>query len=513
MGVAVYTLIALIIFVFLLIVLLRIKLSNNYKKSKLVIKNAQKKAEKLKEQKILEANNHIYRKEKERLRKISSRENELRKQENAYSNRVTRLEQKIDNFDKKENRIENLERKLHDKSIFIEKKEKKVDTIIKEQTQKLSDIAGYSKDQALKKLMDEILQKARDSVARRVGEIEQEIIDTAKERGAKILTESMQKIAVDYATDSVVNVVSLPNDEMKGRIIGREGRNIRTFEKETGVDVIVDDTPGAIVLSCFSAVRREIARHAMENLINDGRIHTARIEQVVKKSKQEIDKRIVNYGQKACTKMNVHSLSKNIINLIGKLHYRTSYGQNVLKHSMEVGWIAGMIAAELGLNQKLAKRAGFLHDIGKAMDYELDGTHAILGGNFARKNGENKIIVDAIMAHHEEVEPTNLYCTIVQISDSISGARPGARREMIESYVERLENLEKIANSIEGVKQTYAIQAGRELRVIVNPQKVKEDRCAFIVDDIIRRIENEMQYPGQIKVTVIRENRNSGVAK
>ncbi len=508
-----YTFMGATLLVFALSFFLKVRLSGNYKKAQKTIKDAQKKADNLINQKMREAESSIAKKEKHRLRKLSTREEELRRQENAYNKRISKLDARLETLDKKEENIKSLESNLQEKTKTIEEKTEKVDELVAEQTDKLSQIAGYSKDEALDVLMNNLLEKAREGVARKINDIEQEVKENAKEKSAKILADSVQKLAVDYASDSVVSVITLSSDEMKGRVIGREGRNIRTFEKETGVDVIVDDTPGAIVLSCFSAVRREVASHAMKKLIEDGRIHPARIEEVVKKSKAEIDKRIENYGKKACLKMNVGTIPRNIVNLIGRLHYRTSYGQNVLKHSMEVGWISGMIASELGLNQRLARRAGFLHDIGKAIDYEVEGTHAIIGGNFAKKNGEKQVIVDAIKAHHEEIESTNVYCPIVQAGDSISGARPGARREVLESYVERLDKLEEIASSMDGVKQVFAVQAGRELRVIVNPEKIKEDNCAFLVEDIVGRIEAEMQYPGQIKVTVIRENRMSGIAK
>ena len=508
-----YTLFGAAAFLVVLIVFLKVRLSGNFKKAQLTIKEAQKKADKIMSQKLAEANNVIAKKEKVRLKKIAGREDELRRQEATYNKRLSKLDLRLESLDKKEEGLKKLEDKVQEQSKLADEKEAKIDELILAQNDKLSQISGYTKDEALEVLMANLLTTAREKVARKINDIETEVKDNAKEKSAKILAETVQKLAVDYASDSVVNVITLPSDEMKGRVIGREGRNIRTFEKETGVDVIVDDTPGAIVLSCFSAVRREVASHAMQKLIEDGRIHPARIEEVVAKSKDEIERRIANYGKQACIKMNVGTINKNIINLIGRLHYRTSYGQNVLKHSMEVGWISGMIAAELGLNQRLARRAGFLHDIGKAIDFEVEGTHALIGANFAKKNGEKQTIVDAIKAHHEEVEATNVYCPIVQAADAISGARPGARREVLESYVERLDKLEEIANSIDGVKQTYAVQAGRELRVIVDPEKIQEDNCVFMVEDIVSRIESEMQYPGQIKVTVIRENRMSGVAK
>jgi ribonuclease Y len=300
---------------------------------------------------------------------------------------------------------------------------------------------------------------------------------------------------------------------MKGRIIGREGRNIRTFEKASGVDLIIDDTPEAVVLSCFDPVRREVARLSLERLIVDGRIHPGRIEDIIEKTRKEMEKHLVELGEKACLELNINNVSPNIIKLIGRLNYRTSYGQNVLQHSKESAWICGIIAAELGLDQALARRAGFLHDIGKALDHEFDGSHAALGGSFARKNGESQIIANAIEAHHEEVPAESVYAPLVQAADAISGARPGARREVLESYMKRLEKLEEIANSLEGVHKCYAIQAGRELRIIVDPTTVDDNKSVFMAGDVAKKIEKEMQYPGQIKVTVIRETRHQEVAK
>ncbi len=320
-------------------------------------------------------------------------------------------------------------------------------------------------------------------------------------------------MAVDYVSETTVSVVSLPSDEMKGRIIGREGRNIRTFEKASGVDLIIDDTPEAVVLSCFDPIRREVARLALEKLISDGRIHPGRIEEIISKTNKEMEENLVKLGEKAVLDTNIHNISPNLIKLIGRLKYRTSYGQNILQHSIETAWICGILATELHLDQEIARRAGLLHDIGKAIDHEFDGSHAVLGANVARKNGEGKIIVNAIEAHHEEVEPISVYAVLAQASDAISGARPGARREMLETYMQRLSKLEEIANSIEGVNKSYAIQAGRELRIIVEPAQIEDSQASIIATDIAARIEKEVQYPGQIKVTVIRETRQVAIAK
>jgi len=307
--------------------------------------------------------------------------------------------------------------------------------------------------------------------------------------------------------------VALPDEEMKGRIIGREGRNIRSFEKASGVDLIIDDTPEAVVISAFDPVRREIARLALEKLISDGRIHPGRIEQVIDKTAKEMNENLIQIGEKACMETNIHNISNNLVKLIGRLKYRTSYGQSVLAHSIEAAWVCGILASELGLDQELARRCGFLHDIGKAIDHEYDGSHAKLGASFARKNGESKIVVNAIEAHHEEVEYESIYAVLAQVSDAISGARPGARREMLETYMKRLNKMEEIANSIEGVNKSYAIQAGRELSIIVDPSSITDEKTAYIASDIAEKIEQEMQYPGQIKVMVIRETRQTAVAK
>ncbi|MCD4650980.1 MAG: ribonuclease Y, partial [Candidatus Cloacimonetes bacterium] len=335
----------------------------------------------------------------------------------------------------------------------------------------------------------------------------------ANKEAAGILATAIQRIAVDYVSESTVSVVSLPGDEMKGRIIGREGRNIRAFETACGVDLIIDDTSEAVVLSCFDSVRREIARITLEKLVLDGRIHPGRIEEVAEKTRQEMDENMIKIGEQACMEVNIHNISPNIIKLLGRLQYRTSFGQNVLQHSIECAFVCGIMAAELGLDQNIARRVGFLHDIGKAVDHEFDGSHAFLGASIARKNGESKLVVNAIEAHHEDVEPTSVYAVLVQASDAISGARPGARREMLETYMQRLEKLEEIANMVEGVNKSFAIQAGRELRIIVDPASVTDDKTVYIAADIAEKIEKEMQYPGQIKVVVIRETRQTSIAK
>ena len=362
-------------------------------------------------------------------------------------------------------------------------------------------------------MREELISQARQVAANEARLTIEQIKLDANRKAAEILSTAIQRMAVDYVSETTVSVVSLPSDEMKGRIIGREGRNIRTFEKVSGVDLIIDDTPEAVVLSCFDPVRREVARLALEKLIADGRIHPGRIEEIIAKTTKEMEENLIKLGEKAVLETNIHNISPNLIKVLGRLHYRTSYGQNVLEHSIEAAWICGILAAELGLDQELARRAGLLHDIGKAIDHEFDGSHAIIGANLARKNGEGKIIVNAIEAHHEEVEAISVYAALTQASDAISGARPGARREMLETYMQRLAKLEEIANSIDGVSKSYAIQAGRELRIIVEPSLIDENQTALLATEIADSIEKQVQYPGQIKDTVIRETRQIAMAK
>ena len=433
--------------------------------------------------------------------------------EKHYNDRIANFEKRLANLDRKESNLQDFEKRLQKKDSELTKKESKIDKLIEEQSKKLEQIAGLTKEQAMKILMETIKNEARKRAAKDVRDEIERIKLEANKTATNILATSIQRLSVDYVIESSVSVVTLPDNEMKGRIIGREGRNIRAFENATGIDLIIDDTPEAVVLSGFDPVRREIAKITLEKLVSDGRIHPGRIEQVFEKTKKEMDDNLLEIGKKACIEMNIHNISPNLFKIIGRLKYRTSYGQNILKHSMESGWISGMIAAELGLDQKLARRAGFLHDIGKAVDHEFDGSHAILGANIAKKNGESKIIINAIEAHHEEVEPMSVYAVLVQIADAISGARPGARREMLESYMQRLSKIEEIANNISGVNKSYAIQAGRELRIMVDPLVVSENQTVYIASDIASKIEKEIQYPGQIKVVVIRQTRESAIAK
>ncbi|MDD4310479.1 MAG: ribonuclease Y, partial [Candidatus Cloacimonetes bacterium] len=427
-------------------------------------KEAKRESETARKAAILEAKDEWFKQKRILEEEIKERQKELRIQEKKYNERLGSLDKRLDSLDKKETSLTEQERKLKAKEDELSQKKSELEVVITNQKSKLTEISGLSREEAVARLRVELISQARQVAANDARlTIEQMKLDTSR-KAAEILSTAIQRMAVDHVSETTVSVVSLPSDEMKGRIIGREGRNIRTFEKASGVDLIIDDTPEAVVLSCFDPVRREIARLSLEKLISDGRIHPGRIEEVVAKTTKEMEETLMKIGEKAVLETNIHNISPNLIKVLGRLHYRTSYGQNVLQHSIEAAWICGILAAELGLDQEVARRAGLLHDIGKAIDHEFDGTHAIIGANLARKNGEGKLIVNAIEAHHEEVEALSVYAALAQASDAISGARPGARREMLETYMQRLAKLEEIANSVEGVSKSYAIQAGRELR-------------------------------------------------
>jgi len=476
-------------------------------------KNAKTEAENAKKAALLEAREEWIKQKRLLDEEIKEHQKELRLEEKKYNERLSSLDKRLDSLDKKETALAEQERKLKSKEEELLNKKNEYDAIIAEQKNKLAEIAGLSREEAIARLREELISQARQVAANEARLTIEQIKLDANRKAAEILSTAIQRMAVDYVSETTVSVVSLPSDEMKGRIIGREGRNIRTFEKVSGVDLIIDDTPEAVVLSCFDPVRREVARLALEKLIADGRIHPGRIEEIIAKTTKEMEENLIKLGEKAVLETNIHNISPNLIKVLGRLHYRTSYGQNVLEHSIESAWICGILAAELGLDQELARRAGLLHDIGKAIDHEFDGSHAIIGANLARKNGEGKIIVNAIEAHHEEVEAISVYAALTQASDAISGARPGARREMLETYMQRLAKLEEIANSIDGVSKSYAIQAGRELRIIVEPSLIDENQTALLATEIADSIEKQVQYPGQIKVTVIRETRQIAMAK
>ncbi len=481
--------------------------------AKKILSDAKDEAKQLRKEIILEAKEKWHQEQKGYEKEINFRKKEIYELEKEYNRRVSKLDQRIDNLDKREGSLQTFEATLNQKKNELNSAKEKLEGLIEKENTKLSEIAKLSREEAVQILKNNLKNKARNEAAKEIREIVEKTKKEADGVASGIIATAIQRVAVDYVSESTVSVVSLPDDEMKGRIIGREGRNIRAFENVSGIDLIVDDTPEAVVLSGFDPVRREIARLALEKLISDGRIHPGRIEHVIKKTQKEMDANLIKIGEKACMDVNIHNLSSNIVKLIGRLQYRTSYGQNILKHSLEAAWVCGIMAAELGLNQDIARRAGFLHDLGKAVDHELDGSHAKLGADIARKNGESKIIVNSIEAHHEEVEYQSVYAVLTQVADAVSGARPGARREILETYMKRLNQMEEIANSIEGVSKSYAIQAGRELRIIVDANVVKDKQTAFIASDIAAKIEKEMQYPGQIKVMVIREMRQTAIAK
>jgi ribonuclease Y len=399
-----------------------------------------------------------------------------------------------------------------EKERVLETRRAEATALVDQVRQKLEQTAGLTRDEARRELVEQMTEEARGEAAKHIRQVETEAREEADRRAKKIVSIAIERLAGEFVADRTVSVVALPSDDMKGRIIGREGRNIRAIEAATGVDLIIDDTPEAVVISCHNPVRRELARLALDRLISDGRIHPGRIEEVVRKAEQELEESIREAGQRAVIELGIHGVHQELIRLVGMLKYRYSYAQNVLMHSLETAFIAGALAAELGLNVKQARRAGLLHDIGKALTHEVEGSHAIVGGEIARKYGESAKIVNAIAAHHEEVKAETILAPLVDAADALSGARPGARREVLESYAKRLEDLERISNSFKGVERSYAVQAGREIRVIVDPGTVPDDQAVLLARDVARRIEQEMTYPGQIKVTVIRETRASEIA-
>jgi ribonuclease Y len=432
---------------------------------------------------------------------------ELKKREKRLIQKEENIDRKSEQIEKREEDILQLEKQFSEREASIKENEQKYEQLIEEQKQQLEKISGLTAEQAKELLIRAMENEARYEGAKLIKRIENETREEADKKAKKIIATAIQRYAGDYIAERTVSVVQLPNDEMKGRIIGREGRNIRALEAATGIDLIIDDTPEAVILSGFNPVRREVARIALTRLISDGRIHPARIEDIVKKVGQEVDQTIKEAGEQAAFDLGVHGIHPELVKTIGRLKFRTSYAQNVLQHSVEVGFLSGIMAAELGLNQKLARRMGLLHDIGKAIDHEVEGPHAIIGSKLAKKFNESPKVVHAIAAHHEDVPPSSVYALLVQAADSLSGARPGARKELLENYIKRLEELEGIANSFKGVANTYAIQAGRELRVIVESDKVSDEESVLISRDIAKKIEESLSFPGQIKVTVIRETR------
>ncbi len=473
---------------------------------KKLIDDAQKRAEVIKKETVLEAQEEVHRLRSEFDKETRERRNEITKIEK-------RLVQKEDQLDKKNDNISQKEEQLDKRTREITKIKDDLSEVHDKQLAQLEHISGMTVDEAKGLLLEKVEHEARHDMAIMLREIEQRSKDEADKKARNILSLAIQKCAADHVAESTVSVVNLPNDEMKGRIIGREGRNIRTLETATGIDLIIDDTPEAVILSGFDPVRREVARLALEKLIVDGRIHPARIEEMVNKAQKEVDAQIKEAGEQAVFDAGIHSLHPEVVKLLGRLKYRSSYGQNVLKHSLEVAHLAALMAAEIGANVKLAKRAGLLHDIGKAVDHEVEGPHIQIGADIAKKYKESADIINAIAAHHGDVEPKTTEAVLVQAADAVSAARPGARRESLENYIKRLENLEEIANSFNGVERSYAIQAGREVRIIVKPEDIDDAGTNLIARDIVKKIESELDYPGQIKVSVIRETRAVDYAK
>jgi len=491
----------------------RIKLNNANVHVTDMLEKSRKEGETIKKEIILEGKDEAIQLRQKVEDDYKERTIELRTNEKEQKRREQNLDRKIELIDRRSESIQSREDKNKEKERTISLKENEIEKIRIEEQKKLERISGISRQQARKSLMDELYDKARTDAQVKVKEIKEDAILNANKEAKKVIIEAIQRSAADHTADTTVTSVSLPNDQMKGRVIGREGRNIRHFEAQTGIELIIDDTPEAVVLSGFDPVRREIARIALEKLIKDGRIHPARIEEMVKKAKEEVDESIKEAAEDALMEVKLPPLPKELMFNLGKLKYRTSYGQNVLKHSIEVAWLAGLMAAELNLDGNIAKRAGLLHDIGKAIDRNIEGTHALIGAELARKNKEKEVIINAIESHHEEVEMTSPISAIVQAADAISGARRGARGQTLENYIQRMEKLENISNGFKGVSKTYAIQAGREVRVIVEQSSVSDKSADLLAEDIAENIQKEMTYPGQIKVTVIREHRSVGYAK
>ncbi len=471
-----------------------------------IVNDAVSKAESKKKEAILEAKDEIHRQRNELEKELRERRSEVQRQERRLSQKEESLDRKMENIEKKDEQLNN-------KIKAADKKAEEIELVKRSQIEMLEKISGFNKEQAKDYLLKTLESDLVHEKAVKVMEYEQKTKDEADEKAREIIATAIQRCAADHSADATVSVVALPNDEMKGRIIGREGRNIRTLETITGVDLIIDDTPEAITVSCFDPVRREIARLTLEKLIADGRIHPTRIEELYEKSKREVEHTIKQTGERAAIDAGVNGIHPELIKQLGKLKYRTSYGQNVLNHSLEVSYLAGLMAAELGADVKTAKRAGLLHDIGKALDHEMEGSHIELGVEYAKKYKENDSVVHAIEAHHGDVEAKTIVACLVQAADAISAARPGARRENLQNYIKRLEKLEEITNSFPCVEKSYAIQAGREVRIMVKPDAVSDDEMVLVARDIVKKIEDELEYPGQIKVNVIRENRVIDVAK
>nr|WP_246559482.1 ribonuclease Y [Geoanaerobacter pelophilus] len=472
-----------------------------------LVENARREADTILKEASLKAKDAVLQAKTEAEQEAKEKKKDLQALEKRLQLKEENLDKKMNLFDQRDAELIKREQSISSRDQALQQKEEKVSQIIEEQRSKLETISGMTAAEAKKVLMEEMENEAKMDAAKRIKAIEEEARETADKKSKEIMALAIQRYAGEYVAERTVSVVALPSDEMKGRIIGREGRNIRALEAATGIDLIIDDTPEAVILSGFNPVRREVAKIALEKLIGDGRIHPGRIEEVVSKAEAEVEQAIKEAGDQAAFDLGVHGIHPEILKLIGRLRYRTSYSQNVYLHSLEVAFLCGIMAAELGINVKQAKRAGLLHDLGKAVDHEIEGSHAVIGADIARKYGESPKIVHAIMAHHEDEKPNSILAVLVQAADALSGARPGARREMMETYVKRLEDLERIATSFNGVTNSFAIQAGREIRVMVSSDQVSDDQAVVLAKDVAKKIEAEMTYPGQIKVHVIRETR------
>jgi len=478
-----------------------------------IVDEARREAETVSREAHVQAKDIVLKAREEHEREVRDERRELQAIEKRLLTREEAIESRLEAIQRREAEVARVDQDVHRREREIEGKESTCHRLLEETREALERVAGLTRDEAKRMLIEQMVDEARHDAGKRIRQVEEEAREEGDRKARKIITIAIERLAGEFVSERTVSVVHLPSDDMKGRIIGREGRNIRAIEAATGVDLIIDDTPEAVILSCHSPIRREIARIALERLISDGRIHPGRIEEIVRKAEQEVEESVREAGQKAIFEVGVHGVHPEIVKLLGMLKYRYSYAQNVLAHSIEAAFICGMMAAELGINEKQARRAALLHDIGKALTHEIEGSHAIIGADIARKYGESAKVVNAIAAHHEEVKAETILAPLVDAADALSGARPGARREVLESYVRRLEDLERISSSYRGVEKSFAVQAGREIRILVEPKQISDDQAVVLAREVARKIEGELTYPGQIKVTVIRELRANDYAR